>query len=424
MGDEIVPNSDEPGVYYTDTITLESSTIVEDSVPSGKNFNGNTFLAGSYDDAVLSTTNKFGFTSAGFVTQFQINQYSPIPTNSVNTTLDSVVLCLAYKTSFYGPDTNNQKLYVFQLTDNLNVDSSYYSNRTPGYNSTLLNTPAEFTVHRTDSVRVDGDTVAPHLRIPLNVSSIVGVGSMIDNNYLNTGFKDAFKGLYITGDTMPNMPGNPAKGIIGFDYSNAQTKIQVYYHNDTDTLTYKCIINSSCANYNRFIHNYSMTILNGHFGDYSFGRDSIYVHSMAGVKAKINFPYLENFKALGNIAINKAEIITKAIVPSNDLSPAPKLIILAVESDSKGSVLPDFFDQGTFGGSISNNEYHINITRHFQNLINGTHENNGLYLAVPTDALYNTTTNASNTPSQTILGGSGNSTKKLRLLITYTKLNN
>src|SRR5688572_8225489 len=85
IGIDVQPKGDQPGVFYTDTISIEASTIREDTLRSDEGvaaFN----LVGSYTDPV------FGLSNASFYSQIRL------PNNNTNFTfgttpfLDSVVL--------------------------------------------------------------------------------------------------------------------------------------------------------------------------------------------------------------------------------------------------------------------------------------------------------------------------------------------
>ena len=120
VGIDLVPDATGGTTFYTDTITIETSVIREDSLKTDESlalFN----LAGSYTDPV------FGLSRASFYAQFRL------PNNNANFSfgsspvLDSVVLTLAYA-DYYGDTVTQQQFEVYRLDESMFKDSSYYSN--------------------------------------------------------------------------------------------------------------------------------------------------------------------------------------------------------------------------------------------------------------------------------------------------------
>jgi hypothetical protein len=114
--------------------------------------------------------------------------------------------------------------------------------------------------------------------------------------------------------------------------------------------------------------------------------NEVYISGVAGVKTKIEFPFLDNLKNLGyTIAINKAELVFKADPSTvSDIFPInTQLYVVSLDSLNRQILVPDMFESSSyFGGSANTttNEYHINIARYFQQLMEGSKPNTGLYL--------------------------------------------
>jgi hypothetical protein len=140
---------------------------------------------------------------------------------------------------------------------------------------------------------------------------------------------------------------------------------------------------------------------------------------MAGVKGKFYVPYLKN---LGNIAINKAELVFTVV---SDSSTYPNPIEMTVNTlDSIGmdtSVADQAVSAAYFGGFKSsaiskyNNgtQYGINLARYYQSVIQGSIDS-GLYVfPFPPNRI---------SDRAVLGGGTASPNYRVRLNLTYTKI--
>jgi len=176
LGIEVQPEGDQPGVYFTDTVSIEASTFLEDSLRSDETvaaFN----LAGSYTDPV------FGLSNASFFTQLRLPNNNTNFTFGVSPVLDSVVLTLAYA-DYYGDTLTPLTMEVYQLDAAMSIDTVYFTNDSI---ATIL--PALFSgnidVRPKDSVLLDGIERAPHIRLRLPVQFGTAFITSGDVNFLN-----------------------------------------------------------------------------------------------------------------------------------------------------------------------------------------------------------------------------------------------
>ncbi|MBK7854476.1 MAG: DUF4270 family protein [Bacteroidetes bacterium] len=122
VGLEVQPESDQPNLAFTDTVTLQTEIFRADSAVTYSAIvnTSNAALLGSMYESELgqSTANIYG-------------QIVPAITNPDldSAAFDSLVLTFAYK-SFYGDSTTQQTITVYELDQALNDDSTYYSNQT------------------------------------------------------------------------------------------------------------------------------------------------------------------------------------------------------------------------------------------------------------------------------------------------------
>jgi hypothetical protein len=418
VGLNVQPASDLLNVGWKDTTTLVTTTVREDSLHTDNSvIVGADALIGTYIDPV------FGKTSASLYTQLRL------PTNSpdfgINPQCDSIVLSLTYSSGFYGKkERKQQRISVYQLSGTMSETNDYYSNNTLSYLSNDLANGHVFTPRPTTNVVVMGDTIKPHLRVPLENN----FGQVILNNPAhlasNSLFQNFTKGLYITSDLVSPVSGEG--NILHFKMGDAQSKLTIYYHNsntiNNDSLRYDISL-SSVTRYSAFSHDYTTA--------YSYLQNALttasvdtalFIQSLAGTKAKIEFPYLMNWKDSGKIAINRAELVIKVDTTISfyklDTFAAPaKLILFGINELNMNYALPDVFDSNeSFGGvyDAAKKEYRFNIDRYIQQTLNGSRANTGLYLVA--------TGGAVNANRVVIGSGSSKGYQKMKLNITYTKL--
>jgi len=410
VGLDVQPPDDKFNVINTDTISLITYTVIEDSIRTDET---ELNLLGSNYDPV------FGKNSASFYTQLRLSSNNA--NFGTNPIADSIVLTLKYKT-VYGDTSSLQTIKVYELNNSIYKDSAYYSNMDIITTGVTLASKT-FAPKIKDSIYVDGIKQAPHLRIPLSstlAQTFINASATTPLSD-NTNFLEFFKGLYVT-----SMPVSDKGAIISFDLLNSVSGITLYYHNDAaDSLKYKFVINENCARFNHFNHsNYLYSdpyMLSQILGDTAKGDSILYLQSMAGLKIKIQYPFLLNLVKTGRIAINKANLIIPVDIDDITLSensPPPQLVVVE-EEDGKIRFLADQYDGMTYFGGAYNSttkEYRFNIGRHIQQVVNGVKDNIGLYLMV-------WTSNKPNIANRVVIKGSKRNSGKLRLQLTYTKLN-
>lgn len=378
--------------------TIDSSTIVafikrEDSLSTDER---SYALLGSCVDPV------FGRSDAGFLTQ--IRPSSSNVSFGSNPQGDSIVLFLDYR-SYYGDTLTQQNISVYEITSNLYSDSIYYSNLNINNYSpvSILTSPLSYFPQPNDTV----------LRIKLNDELAQRITNTDLSNLASPeAFTDFFKGLYLKTDTVLS---NGA--IIYFDLLSSRSKVTLYYKNDaSDSLKFDFLINSSCARVNLFNHNYtlsSITSLND-----SLNQDSLlYLQAMAGLMAKIKFPYVSEFKDSVNLAVVKAELIipldNSDLTVSTFKQPA-KLLLVAYNSSGSYEFVPDYFlGENYFGGIFNETDktYRFNISRYIQQLMDKTRTDYGLGLIVADNRV----------SANRIVIKSPSHTNGMKLSVTYLK---
>lgn len=405
---DVQPTDDLLNATVQDTFTLHSFIVREDSITSDETSSN---LLGSYHDPV------FGKTAASIYTQFATN--SIVFGTPSDLVIDSVVLSMAYTGTHYGTlETQNVKVY--QITQDFYKDSVYYSNRTLSYNTTPV-ANYDFIPNLTDSVKIGTINYKPQLRIRLD--NTFGQNFLAQGNFAdNPSFLSFFKGLYITADNPSQAVGQGA--IFNVNLTDAQSKITLYYHNTNTSVVSQFSFQpiSTSARFTHFTHDYTGTPIANQLADVSQGANLIYVQPMAGIKTKIELPYLNKLSFSNAISVHKAELVIKVDPTSvtTNYAPPAKLVVVYIDENGKSNFLSDIFEDvdGTstyFGGTYTSSahEYRFNIARHVQAILSGAKGNKGLYILPTGSAVL---------ANRMVAGGSGNATYKMKLKLTYTKL--
>jgi hypothetical protein len=400
------------GVTVTDTLTLITHTVLEDPLRTDElSIN----LAGKMQDPV------FGKSVAGIYFQLRLQ------TNNISlgndATLDSAVLMLRYSGS-YGDIKKPISLILYQINESMDKDAQYFSNKTFGL-LREIGRAEQITPDLTNEVVTVEGRLPAHLRIKLhqNIAEEIfqqakdGTGNVANNE----NFTQYFKGAYLTADE--HAGGNC---ILYFDLFSATSALTFYYHKPgEDSLNWKIVVNNSSATANFFKHDYTGSVVEFFLNKKTPASDSIvFIQSMAGLKTKVIVPNLKN---LGNIAINKAELIITGIKTPLDITsefePPARLTLNASDSTGKNDFIEDqFLSDSYFGGTkeeanagLGNtiNRYKFNTALHYQSIANGSKPDYGIYiLTFPSNRI----------ADRLIAGGGSHSKNPMKLKLTYTKI--
>lgn len=422
VGLDVQPANDLLSTDYQDTTTLITKTVSVDSLRTDETLIITAdALLGIYQDPV------FGKATASLYTQLRLPTNNPL--FGTSPVIDSVVLSLVYDPPYYGKRQRvEQKVNVYQVLEDIKGENSYYSNKTLTVNALDLANNYGFVPEPSKSITILNEILKPQLRIPLD--NTFGQSILTDqptvNLASNTAFQSFMKGLYITTEGTTGL--NSSEGnILHFKSADAQSRLTLYYHNDTDdSLKYDLGL-GSVARFSHFTHDYSTGIDASLAAQLSTNppppaqNDVVFIQSMAGLKTTIELPYLMNWINAGDIAINKAELVIKVDVTSTymlDTFAAPtKLVLFGINDDGSNYVLPDANEgDNYFGGTYNSttHEYRFNIARYIQQVLAGKRKNNGLHLLAGSGAI-----NA----NRVVIGGGGSgSLYRMKLNIGYTKL--
>lgn len=369
-----------------------------------------------------------------------------------NPVLDSAVLVLSFSKQFYGDSTSIYNIKIHQLNEGFEDVSTYKSDKTWAYNSTSIgafsgsikpNTPfkvRDVVVGKADTLK----NASPQIRIVLDKNFIQN--NIVRGNETpfatNKDFVNFFKGLYAT----TTISGSNKGGIMLFDFENKNSNLELVYHNentsngiDTTIVNYPINLSSGPVVAN-IKHTYSAEVQTNLAA--STQQAKTYIQPLVGLKTKIAFPNVKNFKTkvgANKIVVNKAELVINIDKTSVDnvFNAAPRLSLYRNDIAEQPINVPDNdaptqYNQGdaralgpaVFGGYFDSlkNRYVFIVTSYVQDLIDGKTEDYGTFLAPTSLTEYEIRPSVSSA-ARTVIGSSGNTNAKLKLNVYYTKVN-
>ena len=188
IGLGIIPGSDTLGLSLSDTSTIYTRTVLEDTLRTDEL---SVELLGSVYDPV------FGKHQAAIYAHTVL---AGVPNFNGVTHADSLVLTLFYSGA-YGDTSLTQTVNVYRMTEDMEFDSVYYSNKNFSYDAVPLGTQ-NFKAWPNHTVVVGGDTQSAQLRIPLSLALADSIMALSGGTELSTSdnWNAYFKGLYIKTD--------------------------------------------------------------------------------------------------------------------------------------------------------------------------------------------------------------------------------
>ncbi len=399
-------------VHFTDTFSLKTTVVEEDSLRTDLSV---YHLLGLYNDQ------NFGKVSSSIYAQVLLTGVNvDFGTSPV---LDSAVLTLGYQ-GVYGDTSTPMNVNVYEITTLMDKSNNYYSNTYLNYAPTALGN-LSFVPNNKDSVFVVFDSIkrAPHVRI--NLSNTFGqaiLNTTSTNLASNTAFTQYMKGLYITTvDSVSNTTLAPGAGSFAYFNMNSTLSTLTLYYNDTSK--YDFSISTDAVKYSRFAHNYSGTDLEKHLPPVNPTRDTTitYLSTMAGVKTKLEIPYIKELLKQGDVIINKAELVItlEAGIPfKGDFDKeVESLSLVGIDAAGSAFFIPDFYEGlDYYGGSynLTTKTYKFNLARHITDLLYNTTTDYGMYLIANGGSI---------SANRSIIGsGTSPNVSKMRLNITYSKI--
>jgi hypothetical protein len=398
----------------TDSVVVSSSNLSKQL---------NTYLCGVVLDPI------FGSYSAEIYAQPKL---PGISTALIGSTLDSVVLQLRYDTlGTYGTILDQVTIEVYRMLENPLFDQDYYSNHQFDSDTDQVLGSITFTPRPMDSVTVYGaDTVtlAPHLRIPLDVN-LMGELLLQDTAVFTNqdSFLNYFNGLHIK-MTVGN------KTMLGFNLLNSVTGLTYFFHKDETVglqIKFPIIQNSVKTVY--MVHDYTGSPVGSALGPEP-EEEYTYIQGMSGVTSYMK---IEGLDGIGEAIINQAEIELYCTFPDGDMPqfyPPIRNIITQEKTDTSlinsedvaialaltGSSSTTESFNAIFGGKVTELDpgppvvykYTMNVTNQIKDIYDGNQEN----------IIYFNPFGKGNFPNRSVIFGPDHPAFAPRLRISYTIL--
>jgi hypothetical protein len=372
---------------YTDSFTIKTYTIAEDTLRSDEL---STMIIGAVADPIFGKSETDGYIQC--LLQSNNLSFGTAPK------FDSAVLTMRYSTinPFYGDANTPQTWNIYELGEDIEYFSDYYSNST--YSKGALISSWTGTFNYTDSVQVGKEKYPPHFRTKLSDAfgqKIVNGGANLADNPT---FLQYIKGLAI-------IPGQASAGG-GFAYFNPLSgySIVTIYYNDSLHIDLPFDLNSRRgARVGGFRHHYSNSSIAASVNDTINDQNTCYLQGQAGVKMYITMPDLFKLtkdKGDSMIVVHGAElIITPQAGSFTNYSLPTKLYLNQIDSLGKNKLIIDRIQgnaystgEDYYGGTYDavKNHYTFNMGWQIQEMykqwqISGQNITKGFYVIIPSD---------------------------------------
>jgi hypothetical protein len=339
IGRGILPEGDFVTIKGTDTLSVRSYTMYDDSIRTDSP--GIAYLGQIYDPY-------FGTTNAEFVTQLRL-----LPAwDDLPFTIDSVKLILHLLTARGGGSDESTTLKLSEISRQIYTDSAYYSNKQvplTGYEVDDIRIP----VLRTDTIN------DIEIKLPVEFGNyLTRDTSQLFHSNTKPDFRSFFKGLYfrLSSGSDPLMVSLylAQPDANSTDHSGSQNYIALYMHDDAGVLKefYFVIdaVNKNAA-YSRFSHDFNTATPGNriiHINDNY--RDTLaYLQYLNGVYTRISLPGLESLKNdpsfMEKVGVNKAKLTFPIYFDGNIYKPStiPSQLLLRYKTKSGSKyVVPDY----------------------------------------------------------------------------------
>lgn len=369
LGKDLLGTNNYLNGITTDTFYLSTSAVLEDSMITD---NAANVVLGSYNDP------KFGTFNASFYTQIRLAGINPNFGDASTIVIDSFMLGLEYA-GYYG-SLSAQTFEVFELTEALNNDSTYYQFTTKSYANTSL-IPVGNEVITPDPLNytiIGDDSVQAQLRLPLDTNLarqfITEATSGSTTFSSNANFQSYFKGLYVR--TNNGVQGSGQGGVYYFNLNDPGTKLTIYYHQGGAAKTYDFLMNSTCADFSHVAVNRAGTAAEQVINNPSLGLQEFYAQAF-GVRARIVIPGLNQFTS--NQLIHRAEIhLPVQFQFGSKYKPGANITF----ATKKTAASNGYINTGVLGAySESKKEFSADVKQYVQAVINHDVENTGLIVS-------------------------------------------
>lgn len=392
----------------TDTYEVFLQTVTEDSFRTDELTKD---LLGFYKDNVI------GSVKASLFTELQL-PVSEISFDSA-TGLDSVVLYLSYYggKEYFGFPSIKQKFHIYEMNERIYKDSVYYSNHKFSYD------PVEIGVYEGSFSPTDSTTLSIRLTGAFGNKIMSGTEDQLNKP---EDFANFIKGIAIVPEDLSYLG-----AIMYFKLKSSSTCLKLY-HSGGKIVSFP--VNSYSARISTFIYNYSGSKIAEQVTQPNKYFESVYLQPLAGTKIKVTIPALKHLIDSGMIVIHKAELLFPVDENSPYIGSLPNyLILLNRDSTGKNLNIIDRYER-YYNSSYDkiNKQYHFGVVRQLQYELmkfqadSSFNKFYGFNLLIPNENFDLNTTGYPSyliNASPVLIRQSEGGVKKVKLLLTYSKIN-
>ena len=351
-----------------DTFSLKTYTVLDDSLISSNTVNA---LLGTYNDPI------FGRVEAEFYTQFRLSGLQPNFGDLSAVVIDSFVLGIEYK-DYYG-DFDPQRFEVYELSEDLYLDTSYYSYQTKSVKGTdlVLGGQSLLTPNPFQKTIIDGVEVDPQLRIFLDTNFARAMMLEAQNNPAtfasNENFLSYFKGLNVKANTFQS---DDEGGVFYFNLNDPLSKLTIYYRLNGVAKTFDFLINTECADFNHVTINNSSKNVGAVIANPALGQEVFYAQANQS-RAVIEFPSIS--KLPKNAIIQYAKLELPVSYYTGDIYYPSSTVSIATQLSADNTSLYSIGVVGTY--SDFSKSYVLDIRNYLQQVVTGAVGNYGLHVS-------------------------------------------
>jgi hypothetical protein len=364
IGSELLPSNDFVTISSTDTLSVWSYTMYDNSVSTS---------APSYAFAGNIYDPYFGTTTTEFVSQLRLGNswnYGPV-------TIDSVKMNLRLITVKGGTTGERHFIRLSEIADQIYTDSLYYSDSQT--NTTGFEIIAQLPEMTPDTI----NNISVSLPVEFGEYLLRDTAQLFYSNS-KPDFRSFFKGIYFripaTSDPMIFSFSVLSQASSGGSYNNF---FVLYMHDTLDVQQrYYFILDPVHPNacYNKFTRDFSTAEPDKrieHINDYAYRDTLTYIQNLNGVYTKIVFPGLDSLKEkLSNskFSINKARISVPVYYDGDRFTALTVPSSLRLRYTNKNGVkydVPDYLidsQSAFFDGNLNklDSTYYFNIPTYIQ----------------------------------------------------------
>ena len=353
IGAGLLPGGDKAVLYSRTDLDLNFYTMYVDSVRS----NDTTYIAGDYYNRYFGTTTSEIVTQLNLLSEWKEDE---------TFTVDSVFLIFSIQ-YYFGDTINPPNVTVYEISEELYKDSTYYSNK-PVLHERVIG------LYTLEGIK--NDTVLK-IRLPNTFGDYLlrDTSKLFIKNPLPgqtyTDFRSYFKGLHyilVNNFNASFMVLNPISSANG---------IQLNYSTPTvERKTFNFVFSQKNAMYRRVTRDFTSAEPDKQIQHINDGvLDTLaYLQGLSGLFPRIKIPELEELKDEMPLAINKARLTIPAMIDGvdyTDTKAVKTLYLMYTNASGKKVLLPDMSIGGIGQYVLLKDHYTFDIASFVQEYLEG-----------------------------------------------------